>query len=129
METILIALRVLVALAVVFGLLWYLQRRFVRGRVTTARKTMRLVARQSLGKNSSVAVVDIDDKRFVLGVSDHAIAVLHEGEVPPEPEPVPVPEPTPAFQSFERATGSILSPATWKQAAKSFGAGTGGKLR
>jgi len=123
MDTVLMVLRVVVALAVVFGLLWWLQRRFVRGKAAATRKTVRLVARQTLGKNASIAVVDIDDKRFVLGVSERSVNVLHEGEAPPEPEPAPEAKPTPAFTSFEQATGSILSPSTWKQAAKALSGG------
>jgi flagellar protein FliO/FliZ len=50
-----------------------------------------IVSRQSLGQKASVVVVDAAGQRFLLGVTEHAVNVLHTGDVPPEPEEVPVP--------------------------------------
>jgi flagellar protein FliO/FliZ len=38
-----------------------------------------------------VVVVDAAGQRFLLGVTEHAVNVLHTGDIPPEPEEVPVP--------------------------------------
>lgn len=86
METVVLALRVALSLAVVLGLLWVLQRRFSRGARTGARKLVRVVERQTIGPKASVVVVDADGQRFLLGVTDQAVNVLDTREAPAEEE-------------------------------------------
>ncbi|MET1155636.1 flagellar biosynthetic protein FliO [Arthrobacter sp.] len=86
METVVLALRVALSLAVVLGLLWVLQRRFSRGARTGARQLVRVVERQTIGPKASVVVVDADGRRFLLGVTDQAVNVLDTREVPVEEE-------------------------------------------
>lgn len=109
-------LRVVLSLAVVFGLLWYFQQRVSRNAQGQARPVT-IVARQGLGVKASVVTIDTDSRRFVLGVTEQSITVIHEGAVP---EPVEVPEaaesPVDASKSWEAVSGSILDPKTWKQA-------------
>ncbi|MFF2050956.1 flagellar biosynthetic protein FliO [Leifsonia sp. NPDC058194] len=83
METVFIALRVLVVLAVIVLVLWYVQRRVTKGR-GAARRTnaVNVVGRQGVGPKASVVVVDVDGNRFVLGVTERQINVLHTGERP-----------------------------------------------
>ena len=76
-------LRVLAALAVVVAAIWWLQRRLQQGRGGRA-KAISVVSRQGVGAKASVAVVDVDGRRFLLGVTDHAVTVLHSGDAPAE---------------------------------------------
>ena len=80
MDTVVVALRVLLSLAVVLGLLWVLQRRLSRGSGSRAANVVTVVGRQGLGQKASVVVVDVDGRRFVLGVTEQSISVLHDGE-------------------------------------------------
>ena len=99
MEPLVLGLRVLVSLAAVFGLMWLLHRRLRAGAPGLRAKVLSVVARQTVGPKASVVLVDTDGKRFLLGVTEHGISVLHTADAP---EPV-VPEP---------ATGSVALPST-----------------
>jgi flagellar protein FliO/FliZ len=81
-DNILLALRVVVSLGVVIGAIWFVQRKMSRGggRTKRAGKPMSVVARQNLGAKASVAVVEFGGKRFLLGVTEHGISVLHNAE-------------------------------------------------
>lgn len=122
MDSLILGLRVLVALGAVLGLIWFLQRRLLKGKGKGRRRantTLTVVSRQTVGQKASVVVVDAGDKRFLLGVTEHAINVLHTSDVPvelpeittaqarfPGPAPVPAegqeraPERSPAPESF-----------------------------
>ncbi|MCI0156943.1 flagellar biosynthetic protein FliO [Leifsonia shinshuensis] len=87
METLFVALRVLVVLGVIVGLLWFVQRRITRGRGARGGRTRRgnavsVVGRQGVGPKASVVVVDVDGNRFVLGVTERQVSVLHTGARP-----------------------------------------------
>jgi flagellar protein FliO/FliZ len=90
-DTLFIALRVLVVLGVIVALLWYVQRRLTKGKGKgkggksgRARRgnAVTVVGRQGVGSKASVVVVDVDGTRFVLGVTERAVNVLHSGERP-----------------------------------------------
>ncbi|MGO4856764.1 flagellar biosynthetic protein FliO [Arthrobacter sp. 2MCAF14] len=145
MDSLILGLRVLVALGAVLGLIWVLQRRLLKGKAKGRRRantTLTVVSRQSVGQKASVVVVDAGDKRFLLGVTEHAINVLHSSDVPVE-----VPETAPAPESFadifrdaggsgltrrseihrrsepdkpQPMHGSILAGSTWRQAAEAI---------
>lgn len=89
MEPLVLGLRVLVSLAAVFGLMWLLHRRLRAGNPGLRARVLSVVARQAVGPKASVVLVDTDGKRFLLGVTEHGISVLHTGDVP---EPV-LPDP------------------------------------
>jgi flagellar protein FliO/FliZ len=154
-ETLFVALRVAVVLGVIVGLLWFVQRRVTRGRGARGGRTRRgnavsVVGRQGVGSKASVVVVDVDGNRFVLGVTERQVSVLHTGARPQEADAevtplMPVRKtfakdlPSPAAAGagstdtrqdadfltaqgraslFDEALkGSILSPATWRQAS------------
>ena len=83
MDTVLVALRVALSLAAVLGLLWVLQRKLTKG--TLGGRTPNLVTvvgRQGVGQKASVVVVDIEGRRFVLGVTEQSVSVLHDGQAP-----------------------------------------------
>ena len=173
MDTAVLAVRTILSLAVVLGLIWYAGRRLndstsgrggdgmlagwvrraggvaggpARGRRRAERPApvLAVVGRQAIGPKSSVAVVDVGGQRLVLGVSEAGVTLLTTVEVPaPEAEePAPsapatpadpsatvdlvkpaLTEPVPFDEVLAAATaaprginGSILSPATWRQA-------------
>ena len=108
MDALILGLRVVVALGAVLGLMWFLQRRLGQGTGRRrADRALTIVSRQSLGQKASVVVVDAAGQRFLLGVTEHAVNVLHTGDIPPEPEEVPAPGISRGFGDFAR----ILSEA------------------
>jgi flagellar protein FliO/FliZ len=145
MDTLFVALRVLLSLAAVVGLLWFLQRRITKGtRSTRATKLVNVVTRQPLAQKASVVVIDVEGKRFLLGVTENSVTVLDSTELAvmdsaatfesalAEAESAPsarksAATPIPFPQQFDPRTGlprrvgaldgSILSPSTWKRAA------------
>jgi flagellar protein FliO/FliZ len=133
-----LTLRIAFSLLVVFGLMWglaRLARRPLGARRGTA--TLSVVARQQLSRSASVAVVRLNDRALVLGVTDGQVNLLTETDlaalVEPTaaPVPAPVPAPTRVFAPDavrepvdlpaervirpDRLAGSALSPATWRQ--------------
>ena len=154
METLFIALRVLVVLGVIVSLLWFVQRRVTKGRSSARRRrgnAVTVVGRQGIGPKASVVVVDVDGNRFVLGVTERQVSVLHTADRPhdadvtrlkPVREVVAATGTTDAVPTSSTSTtsstrqdadfltaqgrasvfdealkGSILSPATWRQAS------------
>jgi flagellar protein FliO/FliZ len=121
-DTFLLALRVVVSLGVVIGAIWFVQRRVTRGgggsRAKRASKPMSVIARQNLGPKASVAVVEFGGKRFLLGVTEHGIAVLDgtEAEVPAE---VVVEEPA-AVTAAAVTTTAVTRRAASKQNSRDF---------
>lgn len=112
MDALILGLRVVVALGAVLGLMWLLQRRLGQGTGRRrADRALTIVSRQSLGQKASVVVVDAAGQRFLLGVTEHAVNVLHTGDIPPEPEEIPVPGTGRGFGDFARilAEASPLS--------------------
>ncbi|MGO4384490.1 flagellar biosynthetic protein FliO [Specibacter sp. RAF43] len=132
MDTLLLVLRVALSLGVVVVLLWMAQKRWVKGNRSPVEADLQVVSRRSVGQKASVVVVDSDGQRFLLGVTENTINVLHSG-------PAPEPAPEPAFSHALRQagteadglrpvrgrrqrpepaglSGSILSPKTWQQA-------------
>ncbi|MGO4807235.1 flagellar biosynthetic protein FliO [Arthrobacter sp. 2MCAF15] len=112
MDALILGLRVVVALGAVLGLMWLLQRRLGKGTGRRrADRALTIVSRQSLGQKASVVLVDAAGQRFLLGVTEHAVNVLHTGDIPPEPEEVPITGTGRGFGDFARilAEASPLS--------------------
>lgn len=82
-----LGLRVVLALAVVLGLLWWLARRTGSSRARAKVTTVSVVGRQSLGRRNGVAVVEVEGRRLLLGVTDQAVSLLTELATPPAEEP------------------------------------------
>jgi flagellar protein FliO/FliZ len=163
METAIVALRVALSLGVVLGLLWFLHRRITRGsKLRGPAASITVLGKQAVGQKASVVVVDADGKRFILGVTEHTITVLHgqdspatatatatafaevlgastpggaahDSETHDSPRTLPVAASTadplaeglltPGARVPGMLGGSILSPATWRQAAAALGRG------
>ena len=145
-----VALRVALSLGVVFGLLWYIHRRLTRGgKLRAAATPISVLGKQGIGAKASVVVVDANGMRFVLGVTEGNVTVLHSAEAPAAafaevlaavPEPVEGAAPAAVALAARKAAstadglvapgrvpgalgGSILSLATWRQAAAAIGRG------
>lgn len=154
-ETLFVALRVAVVLGVIVALLWFVQRRVTKGRGSARGRrgnAVTVVGRQGIGQKASVVVVDVDGSRFVLGVTERQVSVLHSGDRPQDADVTPIkpvreveartgttdaPASTRTTSTttttrqdadfltahgraslFDEALkGSILSPATWRQAS------------
>ncbi|GAA1800970.1 hypothetical protein GCM10009682_23290 [Luedemannella flava] len=118
-----LVVRIAFSLLVVLGLLWgiaRISRRRVTGRGAT---TLTVLARQQLGRNSSVAVVRVVDRAIVLGVTDAQVSLLGEADLaalekaaaPQERrDAVQVGAPARAAAPLGRLDGSVLSPKTWR---------------
>ena len=78
MDTVFLALRVVVALGAVFGALLLAHRWITKGRPGAAPRNRQIsvVARQGLGQKAGIAVVDAGGRRYLLGVTEHAVTVL-----------------------------------------------------
>lgn len=142
MDTLFTALRVAVSLALIIGLIWFVQRRSAKWSKKRTKRPITVIGRQSLGGKSRVVIVEADGTHFVLGVTDSSVVVLKSREletfadalaaedaieVPDdlgelddlgEPAPAPAlptaPAPTPTFAQ------AITSPDTWRRAAQSL---------
>lgn len=118
MDTVFLALRVVVSLGAVFGALWFAHRWVTKGRPGTVRaKAIGVVARQGLGAKAGVAIVDAGGRRYLLGVTEHQVTVLDRlGAAEPETgtgisvvstAPVPLPAPGETFErELARVTGT-----------------------
>lgn len=130
MDTVFLALRVVLSLAAVLGVIWYAQRKISKGTRTRQGKTITVIGRQGVGAKASVAVIDVDGKRFLLGVTEHSVNILHTSDTPEAPAEafsrvlteeggdVAIEAVTPASSS--PLAGSILSADTWRRAFASL---------
>ena len=115
MDTLFVGLRVVVSLGAVLALLWVIQRKVSKsGTVAKKAKHIQVVARQGIAGKASVAVVDVDGARYVLGVTEQSVNVLSVGEAPQEARvtalaPVaPVAPSAPAFaEALAAQTGRV----------------------
>lgn len=118
MDSFLLFVRVVLALAVVLGLIWYTQKRLGRGQAGPE-KLITVVTRQGLSQKASVVMIDADGTRFMLGVTEQSVTVLHTAVAPAAPVAA---APDPSLTNVLPGTpdllaGSIFSGQTWKQAA------------
>jgi flagellar protein FliO/FliZ len=118
MDTVFLALRVIVSLGAVFGALFVAHRWITKGRPGKPRgKSIGIVARQGLGTKAGVAIVDAGGQRYLLGVTEHAVTVLDRlgpaetddgrvAVVSTAPVPLVSPAPTPFDRELQRAAGT-----------------------
>jgi flagellar protein FliO/FliZ len=143
-DTLFLILRVALSLAAVLLVIWFIQKRVSKGSGRLrSQKAITVVGRQAVGSKASVAVIEIDGTRFVLGVTDHAVNVLHtmerpvaestseafsrvlaEADAPLTADPVLVAPRTDLASALVAPkgplAGSILSADTWKRAFASL---------
>lgn len=83
MDAVVLGLRVLLSLTVVLGLLWYLHRKISRfNRTGNKADPVTIVTRQGISPKASVVMIEADGKRFLLGVTDQSVNVLHTSAAP-----------------------------------------------
>jgi flagellar protein FliO/FliZ len=134
-----LTLRLLFSLAVVIGLLLLLARFSSRRLRGQADSLVRVVHRQPISRNNAVCVVAVGSRILVLGTTEHEVRVLAELDpdeldhtatitAMPAPRPArgahradvpavaPAPAPVAAREDAGPLAGSVLSPATWRQA-------------
>jgi flagellar protein FliO/FliZ len=87
MDSVLLALRVVVSLAIVIGLMWALSR-VAKGRQSVRGLPIDVVARTPVGKHASVVIVNVQGRGLVLGVTESSMTMLAEVELEAEPGPV-----------------------------------------
>jgi len=89
MDTLVLGLRVLLALACVIGLIWVLARRagWGKGRRRPAGPAVEVVGRQALGRHAGVVVVAVGDRRMLLGYGEQSVTMLTELDAVAEEEP------------------------------------------
>ena len=104
MDAFLLVIRVGLSLGVVMVLLWMAQKRFSKVGRSKELSVLQVVGRRSVGPKASVVVVESDGLRFMLGVTENAISVLHSSDVP-EPLPEMDQPQDPAFAAVLKAAG------------------------
>jgi flagellar protein FliO/FliZ len=121
-----LVLRVVLSLAVVLGLLWFVARTSSRRLGGAARGLVRVVARQPLARTASLAVVEVGDRVLVLGVSENGVSLLTEMA----PSELPVAAVDLAGDTAETADvpGSVVDAGSWLgKAAYGTDRGRGGR--
>ena len=102
-DTLVLVGRVGLSLVCVLGLVWFLARKLdkhgVGGR-TRRSVPVQVVGRQSLGGRSSVAVVSVEGRQFLLGVGEQGVSMLTELDRVPEDDAVPTDE-APALSAVD----------------------------
>lgn len=128
LEPVFTFLRVAAALAAVVLLIWFISRRLNKRAAGLSRGRIRSVARHGLGPRQSVQVLDIDQTRYVLGIAEHSVNVLDTYAVPEEEQVHEGSESSDFLdhlrrqqdQATDSVQGSVLSPQTWRQAARAL---------
>lgn len=120
-----LTLRLVASLAIVIGLLLLVTRWGSRRFAGRADAPVRVLARQSLSRGSSVAVVAVGERMLVVGATEHAVHLLTELDEDdwPDEEPAVTIDlagrrggahaASPASTPLQ---GSLLSKQTWQQA-------------
>lgn len=86
MDSFFLLLRVLVSLAAVFGLLFYLRKKLGTRFSAPRNEQLQILARQSIGPKASVVLIEADGQRYLLGVADSSVNLL-DNFAAPVPEP------------------------------------------
>lgn len=75
-------LRVIVSLAAVFGLLFYLRKKLGARMGAAPSAQLRIIERKQLAAKSSLALVEVSGRRYLLGVAESSVNVLDSFEAP-----------------------------------------------
>ena len=117
MDTLVLALRVALSLAVVLAALWFLQRRVSRStRVKRAASAVTVVTRQGISPKASVVVVDVEGSRYLLGVTEQSVTLLSQGDAPAAPAALSA---VPSAAPLAPAT-PLVAPAVQPESASAF---------
>lgn len=123
-----VTLRVIFSLAVVLLLMWGLARLVRKPLGGRGAGGLAVLTRQGLSRGASVAVVRVDDRALVLGVTEASVTLLAETTLAAFEPAAGCDDDRPAAGRARHAApdrlqpdggplaGSVLSPATWAQA-------------
>jgi flagellar protein FliO/FliZ len=114
-----LVLRVVLSLAVVLGLLWFVARTSSKRFGGAARSMVRVVARQPLARTASLAVVEVGERVLVVGVSENGVNLLTEldpSELPTEEQSLATAAEAAGDPSLGGADGHGPVPETVRQA-------------
>ena len=100
MENFFLLLRVVISLAAVLGLLFYLRKRLLHRFGSPTASQVTIVERHAVGPKSTVVLLDVQGRRYLLGVGESSINVLDSFEAPEPPAAVP------AAGAFEDASAA-----------------------
>lgn len=75
----------------------YTARRWIGGKASGQGTGFRILARQSLGSKASLVIVEVGDKRYLLGVTEHSVTMLGTISLPSQ-NTTPMPPPAPKSQ-------------------------------
>ncbi|TRW45640.1 FliO/MopB family protein [Georgenia yuyongxinii] len=78
LDSVLLGLRVALSLALVLVILWFIARKVNQGGAATRRVPITVLGRQSLGRRSGLAVVEVAGRTLVVGVSETGVQLLTE---------------------------------------------------
>ena len=140
MPDVFLALRVVASLAIVLGTIWYAYKRINRSAAVTKKlHPISIISRQGVAGKASVVIIESEGKRFLLGITEQNVTVLHSSDVTPASTPeetfarllagtmaednqfagatrsAPTKQP-PVNEAHSPIAGSILSPETWRRA-------------
>lgn len=124
-----VAVKMILALMVVLGLMWLLARLARRPLSGRGAGALSVLARQPLSRGSSVAVVRVGTQAYVLGVTDQNVTLLAEAdpaaiEAATQPRANEIREQLPIDASGPFGAGplagSVLSPSTWRRAVEAL---------
>lgn len=82
MDAVLLGLRVVLSLGAVLALMVLVQRRVARGGGRRRPGDLTVVARQGVGGKAQVVLLDTGGQRFLLGVTEQQVSVLHTSDAP-----------------------------------------------
>nr|WP_254456185.1 flagellar biosynthetic protein FliO [Paeniglutamicibacter quisquiliarum] len=108
-------MRVIVSLAAVFGLLFYLRKRVLTRFGSPRASQLSVVERQGLGPKSSVVLLDVQGRRYLLGVAESSISVLDSFEAPEPVAPDPLEEVNAPVTMAERSRAFAAHLNTMRQ--------------
>ena len=95
-STLWLGVRLIFSLAIVLGLIWALAWAARRGKglglgIGAQRGAISVRAREQVGRNTTIALLEVGDRVLLIGANEQAVEVLAEGDDliadPPEPEP------------------------------------------
>ena len=95
-STLWLGVRLIFSLAIVLGLIWALAWAARRGKglglgIGAQRGAISVRAREQVGRNTTIALLEVGDRVLLIGANEQAVEVLAEGDdlitEPPETEP------------------------------------------
>ncbi|GAA1498212.1 FliO/MopB family protein [Paeniglutamicibacter kerguelensis] len=121
MENFFLLLRVVISLAAVLGLLFYLRKRLLHRFGSHSASQVTIVERHGIGPKSTVVLLDVQGRRYLLGVGESSINVLDSFEAPEPPVAVPA--------AFEETSAALRSQSFALSLQKVAGAPSAGAER